>query len=154
LVEIAVTEARLSLRTSVTQGQFVAHRQERPPRHLVKLHGSIEQPDTVVLTRSDYARSRRERTEMFRYLGDEARYSRFLFVGFRLSDPNFGLLYDDARLALEGALPPSYVVQGHPNPIKEAYLRSLGVNTISLDWWDDLPSFLSAINPRGDTIKD
>jgi hypothetical protein len=150
LVELAFAEAGLPLRISATQSQFVAHRQGHPPRHLVKLHGSIDQPDTIVLTRSDYARSRRERTEMFRYLGDELRYSRFLFVGFSLSDPNFALLYDDARLALEGALPPSYVVQGYPDPIKEAYLRSLGLNSISLDWWEDLPTFLEAINPRAD----
>jgi hypothetical protein len=70
-------------------------------------------------------------------------------VGFSLTDPNFNLLYDDARLALDGALPPSYVVQGHPDPVREAYLRSLGVNTISLDWWEDLPTFLAAINPGG-----
>ena len=50
---------------------------------------------------------------------------RFLFVGFSLSDPNFGLLYDDARLAFDGALPTSYVVQGRPDPVKDAYLRSL-----------------------------
>lgn len=149
LIEASFAHAGLPLRVSVTAKEFAAHRQERPERHLVKLHGSIDQPDTVVLTRSDYARSRRDRAEMFRYLGSELRYSRFLFVGFSLTDPNFGLLYDDARLALEGALPPSYVVQGSRNPVKEAYLRSLGVNTISLDWWEDLPGFLAAINPAG-----
>lgn len=59
----------------------------------------------------------------------------------------FGLLYDDARLAFDGALPTSYVVQGRPDPVKDAYLRSLGVNTINLDWWEDLPQFLAAKNP-------
>lgn len=148
LIEIAFSTVNLPLRVSVTQAEFIPHRQENPTRHLVKLHGSIDQPNTIVLTRSDYARSRRDRAEMFRYLGNELRYSRFLFVGFSLSDPNFALLYDDTRLALGGMLPTSYVVQGHPDPINEAYLRSLGVDTISLDWWEDLPAFLAAINPE------
>ncbi len=147
LIELAFRQADQSLRVSVTPAEFIAHRQERPDRHLVKLHGSIDQPTSIVLTRDDYARSRRDRAEIFRFLGDELRYSRFLFVGFSLSDPNFSLVYDDARLALDGALPQSYVVQGHPDPVKEAYLRSLGVNAISLDWWEDLPQFLAAINP-------
>jgi hypothetical protein len=147
LIEMAFRHAGLDLRVSVTQPEFMTHRQHRPERHLVKLHGSIDQPETIVLTRDDYARSRRDRAEVFRYLGHELRYTKFLFVGFSLSDPNFGLLYDDACLAFDGALPSSYVVQGSPNPVKDAYLRSLGINTISLDWWEDLPQFLAAINP-------
>lgn len=147
LIELAFEQAGQPLRVSVTPEEFIPHRQQRPDRHLVKLHGSIDQPASVVLTRDDYARSRRDRAEIFRFLGSELRYSHFLFVGFSLTDPNFSLLYDDARLALDGALPPSYVVQGRPDPVKEAYLRSLGVNTISLDWWEDLPQFLAGINP-------
>jgi hypothetical protein len=148
LIEIAFRSAGLDLRVSATQDEFRAHAQQRPDRHLIKLHGSIDRPETIVLTRDDYAASRRERAEMFRYLGHELRYTKFLFVGFSLSDPNFALLYDDARLAFDGALPTSYVVQGRPDPVKDAYLRSLGMNTISLDWWEDLPQFLAAINPN------
>jgi hypothetical protein len=43
----------------------------------------------MVLTRDDYAASRKSRTEMFDHLADEVHYSSFLFVGFSLSDPNF-----------------------------------------------------------------
>jgi hypothetical protein len=88
---------------------------------------------------------------MLAYLGQNLRYSSFLFVGFSLMDPNFGLLHDEARLAMKDSMPASYLVQGRPNIVKEAYLRSMGVNTISLDWWEDLPIFLRLINPLEDT---
>lgn len=147
LIEVAFRRSGLALRVSATQEEFRFHAQEGPARHLVKLHGSIDRPETIILTRDDYAASRRDRAEMFRYLGHELRYTKFLFIGFSLSDPNFGLLYDDARLAFDGALPTSYVVQGSRDPVRDAYLRSLGVNTVTLDWWEDLPQFFTAINP-------
>jgi hypothetical protein len=112
LIEAAFRAAGLDLRVSVAEDEFRAHASQSPERDLVKLHGSIDRPESIVLTRDDDARSRRERAEMFRYLGSDLRYTKFLFVGFSLSDPNFGLLHDDGRLAFNGMLPASYVVQG------------------------------------------
>jgi hypothetical protein len=98
LIEAAYQEGGRSLRVSVSEEQFLARRAEKPSRHLVKLHGSIDQPDSIVLTRNDYARARIERKEMLSHLRGEMAATSFLFVGFSLSDPNFGLLHDDIRM--------------------------------------------------------
>jgi SIR2-like domain len=148
LIEAAYLEAGLQLRVSISEEQFRARRGERPVRHLVKLHGSIDQPETIVLTRSDYARARADRNEMLSFLRSEMVETAFLFVGFSLSDPNFNLLHDDIRLVYGMNLPASYTVQGRRNPVKERYLRSLDVNTVWLDGWNDLPDFLTRINPK------
>lgn len=147
LIEAAYLSAGQSLRVSITEEQFRARRAERPRRHLVKLHGSIDQPDTIVPTRLDYARARAERTEMLSALRNEMIDTAFLFVGFSLSDPNFNLIHDDIRLVYGMNLPASYTVQGRRNPVKERYLGSLGVNTVWLDSWNDMPDFLTRINP-------
>ncbi len=147
LIEAAYLDASLQLRVSISEEQFTARRAEGPARHLVKLHGSIDQPDTIVLTRSDYARAREERREMLSFLRGEMVETAFLFVGFSLSDPNFNLLHDDIRLVYGMNMPASYTVQGRRNPVKERYLRSLDVNTVWLDSWNALPDFLSRINP-------
>lgn len=89
LIEEAHSEANEQLRVSISEEQFKARRAERPDRHLVKLHGSIDQPDTIVLTRSDYARARVDRKEMLGFLRGEMADTSFLFIGFSLSDPNF-----------------------------------------------------------------
>ena len=148
LIEAAYLDAGLQLRVSISEEQFRARRAENPLRHLVKLHGSIDQPETIVLTRSDYARARADRKEMLGFLRSEMVETAFLFVGFSLSDPNFNLLHDDIRLVYGMNVPASYTVQGRRNPVKERYLRSLGVNTIWLDGWNDLPDFLTRINPK------
>ena len=87
---------------------------------------------------------------MFQHLLDRFQYSTFLFVGFSLTDPNFNILYDEARYVRQNQQPVSYVVQGRQDPIRDAYLRSLGVNSITLDYWEQLPSFLEVINPGTD----
>jgi SIR2-like domain len=149
LIEAAYLDAGLQLRVSISEEQFKARRAEGPARHLVKLHGSIDQPETIVLTRSDYARARADRKEMLGFLRSEMVATAFLFVGFSLSDPNFNLLHDDIRLVYGMNVPASYTVQGRRNPVKERYLRSLDVNTIWLDSWNALPDFLTRINPAG-----
>ncbi len=84
LIETAFQRPGIALRVSATQAEFRSHAQERPDRHLVKLHGSIDRPETIILTRDDDAASRRDRAEMFRFLGHELPYTKFIFVGFQL----------------------------------------------------------------------
>jgi hypothetical protein len=104
----------LQLRVSVSEGQFKARRAAVPMRHLVKLHGSIDQPETIVFTRSDYARAREDRKEMLSFLRGEMAETAFLFVGFSLSDPNFNLLHDDILQRAEQKHPPRMIEQHRP----------------------------------------
>lgn len=128
--------------------QFTSRLSLKPERHLIKLHGTISEPDTIILTRSQYAKSRHARVEIFSYLGTRLRQAPFVFVGYSLTDPNFTMIYDEARLAMGVNMPPSYLVQGRTNKVRESYLRSLDINVISLGSWNFLPSFLININPN------
>jgi hypothetical protein len=147
LIESAFLEATTALTVSARPEQFIARLSAPPSRHLVKLHGSVDEPASIVLTRAQYAASRRERIAMFDYLRHRLQQHSFLFVGYSLSDPNFTQLHDDARLAMGAAMPASYLVQGPVNRVREAYLRSLDVNVVSLGSWNLLPAFLTALDP-------
>jgi len=70
-----------------------------------------------------------------------------VFLGFSLSDPNFNPIHDDIRLVYGMNLPASYTVQGRRNRVKERHLGSLGVNTVWLDSWNDMPDILTRTNP-------
>ncbi len=148
LLEEAYRHAGLNLEVSINEEQFKATLPRRPERHLVKMHGGIENATTVVVTRSDYAKSRSLRREMFSYLRGELAQTTFLFIGFSLADPNFNLIYDDVRDSLGMVTPVSYTVQGRRDPVKQRYLESLGVNTVWLGTWNYLPDFLHRINPQ------
>lgn len=147
LIELAFARWQTPLTISARPRDFLVHQATAPGRHLVKLHGTIENPETIVLTRNDYARSRLERAEMFRHLGERARFATFIFVGFSLADPNFNLIRDEARMVMAGDLPASYLVQQRTDAVTTRYLGSLGVKVIELFSWNELPRFLRDINP-------
>jgi hypothetical protein len=84
---------------------------------------------------------------MFGSLRGELASRSFLFVGFSLSDPNSGALHDDIRRVYGMNTPVSYTVQGRRDQVKQQYLRSMDVNTIWLDSWNQLPEFPRRINP-------
>jgi hypothetical protein len=109
LIELAFAREGRELAVSTTPAEFLRVAVEHPETHLVKLHGTWERPDEIVLTRDDYARSRVERAEMFRRLAERARFSSFLFVGFSLSDPNFSLIRDEPVMG--DAMPTSYLLR-------------------------------------------
>jgi hypothetical protein len=148
VLEQAYRAANVRLDVSIDEEQFKGNLARRPARHLVKMHGSIEKANTIILTRNDYARSRSIRNEMFGYLRGQLTQTTFLFVGFSLADPNFNLLHDDVRDTLGMLAPVSYAVQGRRDPVKRRYLESLGVNTVWLEDWNYLPDFLRRINPQ------
>lgn len=150
LIERAYRHHMQDLLTSSTADEFIAHRQQRPEHHLVKVHGSIDVPRTVVLTREDYALARRARRRIYEHLRVDLQETTYVFVGFSLSDPNVNMLLDDARLETGGDLPPAYTVQGRYDRATDDYYRSMGINVIWIDTWDYLPSFLHAINPNMD----
>lgn len=147
LIELAFEREGRELAVSTTPGEFLHVAVDHPQTHLVKLHGTWERPDEIVLTRDDYARSRLERAEMFRHLAQTARFSSFLFIGFSLGDPNFNLIRDEARAVMGDAMPTSYLVQQRVDPVMRGYLRSLDVEVVELFTWNELPRFLRAINP-------
>ena len=147
LIELAFTQAGEPLVVSANADEFRGHQVERPPKHLVKLHGTIDRPSEIVLTRDDYARSRRARAEMFEHLTEGVRYSSFLFLGFSLTDPNFNIVRDDARAVMHDHMPTSYLVQQRPDRVMVRYLTSLGVETVGLENWNWMPALLEAISP-------
>jgi hypothetical protein len=148
LIERAYAHHRQIVTVSSTAEEFIAHIQAKPKSHLVKVHGTIGTPRTVVLTRDDYARARLERKRIYEHLRFDIEQTTYLFVGFSLSDPNVNILLDDARLETGGDVPPAYTVQGLYDRATDDYYRSMGINVVWIGTWDILPSFLRAINPR------
>jgi SIR2-like domain len=153
LIELAFERFDHELVVSPDRESFLRNKVQNPDHHLVKLHGTWDDHPSIVLTRDDYARSRMARAEMFDSFAQEARFTTFLFIGFSLSDPNFNLIRDEARAVMGEAMPTSYLVQEHTDPVTQRYLESLDVETISLFSWNELPRFLRAINPRNDTAS-
>jgi hypothetical protein len=71
-------------------------------RWLLKLHGSVEHPKDIVLTRADFMRYENNRAALYGIVQAMLMTRHILFVGFSLTDDNFHRLVDEVRLALDG----------------------------------------------------
>jgi NAD-dependent SIR2 family protein deacetylase len=90
---------------------------------VIKLHGDIDHPSTIVLTRSDYATYVNRHAEIVRELHRSINNYTMLFLGFGLRDTNFRRIYDDAR---------SLYDSGH----RQAYAIMVDTNSVERGVWD------------------
>ena len=65
-------------------------------RLILKIHGSIDSPNRMVFTRSEYAKARNEYRQFYHILDALALTHTFLFLGCGVNDPDIKLLLEDA----------------------------------------------------------
>jgi hypothetical protein len=90
---------------------------------LLKLHGSIEVPQDIVLTRQDYVRYESRRGALQGIVQALLFTRHLLFLGFSLRDENFHALVDEVRIALESD---SRVIAKAPHQFGSAFISSSG----------------------------
>lgn len=69
---------------------------------LLKLHGSVSKPDTIVLTRDDYLGFNSSRAALSALVKAHLLTHHLLFVGFGLADDHFHEIVHDVRRAMPG----------------------------------------------------
>ncbi len=86
-----------------TRGRDVAVLPENPRttegHWLLKLHGSVDQPEKIILTRSDYLSMPRQYGALMGLVQGLLLMRRMVFVGYSLSDEDFHELIDEVRAA-------------------------------------------------------
>lgn len=99
-------------------------------KYLIKLHGSIDFPDKLIFSTTDYARARQKNSVFYRILDSLVVTNSFVIIGCGLNDPDLQLLFENYKYSY--GLSDHYML--HPKPIKEqqkALLRnSRGINVI------------------------
>lgn len=89
-------------------------------RQVLKIHGCITRPQTIVATRRDYEACMTDKTRgaIFTKLRDLMATKTFIFVGYSITDPDFKLIYDEVIANLGEFRRRSYVID--PKPTKKA----------------------------------
>jgi hypothetical protein len=79
------------------------HSRRAADRWLLKMHGDIEHPETMVLSRRDYLRYDANRAALAGVVQGTLINRHVLFVGFSLSDDNFHRIIDSVRRVVEAS---------------------------------------------------
>jgi hypothetical protein len=129
--------------------------------HIVKLHGDLRSPKTMVFTESSYFERLAFESPLDIKLRADILGKSLLFVGYSLSDINVRLLlFRLQKLWQTGPKPEfrpkSYVFMGRPNEVLADVLRFRGVEPIVADTTDQtasLVNFLTDLRVRADTLR-
>lgn len=97
---------------------------------LLKLHGSLDHPEQVVLTRTDFLTMARDKSALFGIVQALLVTKHLLFVGYSLSDEDFHQLVDEIRIAIESAHTDS--LPGTVLMIEDWPLARLWINLLSV----------------------
>lgn len=83
-------------------------------RNIFKIHGDIGRPSSIVVTQSQYFSFQREDTYLNRKIYTLFSEASPIFLGYSLTDPNIGFIYDEVYAHLREEKPPAFMVI-HPS---------------------------------------
>jgi NAD-dependent SIR2 family protein deacetylase len=109
---------------------------------IVKLHGDIDHPSSLVLTRTDYSQFQRRRQDFVKELQVSVNDHTVLFIGFGLRDSNFRRIYDDARQLYDSTKHTAYALMTAANGVERGLWEHDGLIILSVDNHDDIPKAL------------
>jgi hypothetical protein len=114
-------------------------------RRIVKIHGDIDHPETIVLTDQDYSEFPQKCMSMRTYFQGQMAFSTLLLVGFGLRDANFASIYAAAKDLVSDSQPRVIALMAKQNAFETEKWRQLGLIINSFDAYDDITKFLQAI---------
>ncbi|MCB1462767.1 MAG: SIR2 family protein [Nitratireductor sp.] len=128
-------------------------------RYLLKLHGSIDTPNKLIFSTTDYARARNKYHLFYRVLDALVVTNTFLIIGCGVNDPDIQLIFENYRYSYD--LENHFMVQARPvkAPQKELLLNSRGINVLEYssanyhqELTDSLKELVSLVSDRRDDI--
>jgi hypothetical protein len=105
---------------------------EDTKRQVLKIHGCITRPYTLVATRNDYETCIKRNPLIFIKLRDLMASRTFVFVGYSLRDSDFRLVWEEITNYLGPLRRLAYVVDPNPNEQKRTFWKSSGIRLIEL----------------------
>jgi isopentenyldiphosphate isomerase len=104
---------------------------ERSALQVVKLHGHVDDPESIVLSRSDYDRYIETHRLLYSLVSVLFSTRTILFLGCSLTDPNVRALLEDLRRRTGSFTRSPYVLIFEPTAEDTTALRSLGLQVVA-----------------------
>jgi len=99
---------------------------------VLKLHGDIENADSIVLTRMDYSLFFRTHPVITRRLRAILLDRPLIFVGYNLEDPDFNFVFSEISFDLQGHRLPSYFVGFNIDKFRKDDLERRGIKAVDM----------------------
>ncbi len=115
-------------------------------RQIIKLHGDIDHPDSIVLTNEDYTAFEDRCEAIALMLRAHIAFSTVVLVGFGLKDPNFSRIYASARRLVAGSGTRVIALMAGQNVYEMRRWQQDGLIINHFDTYDGVPAFLRTVS--------
>jgi hypothetical protein len=112
---------------------------------IVKIHGDIDYPDSIVLTDSDYADYDAKYASMRAYFQGQMAFNTLVLIGFGLKDPNFDHIFSGAKALVSEPGPRVIALMAKQNKFDVIRWEAKGLSINNFDTYDDIPKFLGNV---------
>lgn len=132
IYDVFATNTDSSIKVKKYYDSDLAEAIRRPQRLIMKIHGCIDNTDSLIFTRSEYAKAKSKQNDFYKILESLILTHTFLFLGCGLDDPDIRLLLEDYNFRFKSGrnhyfvLPQSQLHEDH----RKAIENSLGLKLI------------------------
>jgi hypothetical protein len=156
LLECALSDAQKQYTVIVSDAGATYWSADRV--QIVKMHGGLDDPTSLVVTADDYATYFRRHPLIADLLKTQLTTKTFLFLGYSLSDPDFQMIFDGMRFDAERHRRVSFCVTSHADRFAIDDWKRKGIEIILSDAFLFLEQlqkeFVLPTEPRAKDILD
>lgn len=120
----------------IWKNEHLAFYDENRAVQVLKVHGSIDDIDTVVFSKSDYDAFKQERALVYHLLSTVFLTRTVLFLGTSLSDPHLIDMLEEIRSRIGPFMRTHYAVMYHPSRDTRETLQRYGIKIIDIEGSD------------------
>jgi CheY-like chemotaxis protein len=121
---------------------------------LIKPHGDISQPDSLILTFSDYCTFGERKSSFAKALRELFATRTVLFIGYGVGDFTFNVLLGSLVSRYGGFKRSAYTITTRISPAKRSALAAIGVRAIEIDTYEKVPQLLRAVSNNEPAVDD
>ena len=102
----------------------------RSDQLIIKMHGSIDNDNKMIFTKSDYAKARINNTDFYKILEALILTKTFLFIGAGLNDPDVQLIFENMAFSFRNSRKHFFVTPEIRKDILDVYSKTMNLKFI------------------------
>lgn len=121
---------------------------------VIKPNGDIDDIESIVFTMQDYYAYRETKRHISDVVENLMRQKTFLFVGYGLGDFTFNSMLGGLQASLGKFPRTAYVIAKNDSAARNTVLKSMGIEVVPMDTYDEIPALLNKITMKVKQTKE
>ncbi|MGD2251244.1 MAG: SIR2 family protein, partial [Candidatus Methanofastidiosia archaeon] len=144
LLEKAFQERNKEYNTIIDGREAPLAEQDKIP--IIKMHGDIDNPSTIVISKKDYNEYPQKHRALTQYILGFLISCNFLFVGYSLTDTDFDIIFSQAKSLFGTSMRKSFAVFKNPHPLEIDRLKNeYGIEVVPIADYGEIPDLCNKL---------